>query len=216
MNEIDYTDFEFERSFVLDTLPPEVEHDSNPDVIVQSYLVADGGNALRVRLQGPAPTGMLALLTSADAPEEAVLEAMAPHFRLCTMTAKGPSNNGTRYEAEREIDLQVGTQLVSAGGHLVAKIRYALWLGEDGWIIDQFLGRNKPLLVAEVERGGPVTNLVIPDFCRHEVSADPRFDNDALSRVPYGQWQAEFLREMAGRGPSFREEFGTNRTTYMP
>lgn len=210
MSEVDYTDFEFERSFVMNQLPDEVSHDPHPDVIVQSYLVADHGNALRVRLQGPCPTGMLGLLTSGNPSEEAVLEAMVGHFTFCTMTAKGPGNAGTRYEAERELDVEVGTQLVRAGGNLVAKIRYALWLGEDGWIIDQFLGENSPLLVAEVERGSPVTDLAIPEFCVHEVSEDPRFDNDSLSRNPFSQWEAEFQRELKGRGPSFSAEFGTN------
>ena len=68
------------------------------------------------------------------------------------MTAKGPATGGTRYEAERELDPLVAGQIVSRAEHVIVKVRYSAWLGEDGWIIDRFLGRNAPLLLAEVER----------------------------------------------------------------
>ena len=93
-------------------------------------------------------------------------------------------NEGTRYEAERELDVSVGIELVRRGGARVAKTRHSVWLGDDGWVVDTFAGGNAPLMIAEVERGGPVTDLTIPAFCVTEVTSDPRFSNDALAGTP--------------------------------
>ena len=77
-------------------------------------------------------------------------------------------------------------------------------------MLDEFLGANAPLVVAECERGGPVTDLTIPDFCVTEVTDDPRFANDALAGTPFATWRERFDAELAERGPRFLEEFGHN------
>src|SRR5690606_42160998 len=87
--------------------------------------------------------------------ERQLLEAAAARFTFCALTAKGPYVGGTRYEAERELDVTAGLAMVRLGGDLVAKLRYSMWLGTDGWVVDSFLGRNDPLVIAECERGGP-------------------------------------------------------------
>ncbi|TDE97536.1 hypothetical protein EXU48_04965 [Occultella glacieicola] len=203
MSDTGYGDFEFERKFLVTDLPVALLDEPAPDVIVQSYFLASDGYALRIRLQMPAP---------ADVPRTGaeVLDALSGGFTFCTLTAKGPSNGGTRYEAERELDPHVAEQMVRRGGQHVVKFRHAVWLGGDGWVIDEFLDDNAPLLVAEVERGGPVTDLVIPDFCVTEVSDDPRFGNEALAGRPYRGWAADFEREFAATGPRFLQEFGRN------
>ena len=76
-----------------------------------------------------------------------------------TMTARGPAAGGTRYEDEQELDSLVAGQIVSRATHVVVKVRSSVWLGEDGWVIDRFLSGNAPLLLAEVERNGPVVDL---------------------------------------------------------
>ncbi len=200
-------DFEFERKFFVPELPTAALREPHPVLIVQSYFLAADGYALRIRLQGPAPAGSLP--TWGD--ERELLEAASGTFTFCALTAKGPYVGGTRYEAERELDVTAGLAMVRLGGDLVAKLRYSLWLGADGWVIDSFLGRNEPLVVAECERGGPVTDLAIPDFCLSEVTDDPRFANDALATSPYSHWSASYGRELQGNGPRFLTEFGTNQ-----
>ncbi|MHB1064418.1 MAG: CYTH domain-containing protein [Georgenia sp.] len=204
MSDTGYGDFEFERKFFVRELPSALLDEPAPDVIVQSYYLAADGYALRVRLQGPAP---------ADLPvggAEEVLDAVAGAFTFCALTAKGPYVGGTRYEAERELDTTVGLEMVRRGGTKVLKYRHSIWLGADGWVIDQFLDANAPLVMAECERGGPVTDLAIPAFCVTEVTDDPRFSNDFLAGSPYRGWQGEFEAELAGRGPHFLQEFGHN------
>ena len=199
-------DFEFERRFVAREVPPDLL-ETNPTLIVQSYLLSDEGYAVRVRAQIP---GVPAVVDPA-LDELGLLEAHVDRVDFGAVTVKGPMNAGTRYEAEREIDPTVAVQVIRRGGGRVAKLRHAVWLGEDGWVIDVFAGRNAPLVVAEVERGGPVTDLAIPSFLVTEVTVDPRFANDALARAPYSTWADEFAAELARTGPTFLTELGTNR-----
>jgi CYTH domain-containing protein len=136
--------------------------------------------------------------------------ALADTDTIGTMTAKGPAAGGTRYEAERELDPTVAGQIVSRAEHVVVKVRYSAWLGEDGWIVDRFLGRNAPLLLAEVERNSPVVDLVIPAFCATEVSEDDRFRNEYLAHQPFGEWADRYRDELQKSGPRFVESLGRN------
>lgn len=207
MSDAGHGDFEFERKFFVRELPGVALREPHPVLIVQSYFLAADGYALRIRLQGPAPAGSLPDRDD----ERELLEAAADQFTFCALTAKGPYVGGTRYEAERELDITAGLAMVRLGGDLVAKLRYSMWLGTDGWVVDSFLGRNHPLVIAECERGGPVTDLAIPDFCVSEVSDDPRFGNDALAVTPYRHWSARYERELHARGPRFLTGFGQNQ-----
>ena len=213
MSDTGYGDFEFERKFFVRALPAAALSEPDPVLIVQSYFLAAEGYALRIRLQAPASAVGAAAggaLAPADIDEAALLDALGDQFDFCALTAKGPYIGGTRYEAERELDVSVGLAMVRLGGMKVVKYRYSVWLGADGWVLDAFLGRNAPLIVAECERGGPVTDLAIPDFCVTEVTGDPRFANDVLAGRPYARWRDDFESELAADGPRFLEEFGHN------
>jgi len=202
----DYGDFEFERRFVVRDLPDDLLEEA-PTLIVQTYLLSDEGYAVRVRAQMPGVPAR----QDPSLDELALLEAHVDAVEFGAVTVKGPMNAGTRYEAEREIDTTVAVELIRRGGARVAKLRHAVWLGEDGWVIDVFAGGNAPLVVAEVERGGPVTDLAIPSFALTEVTVDPRFANDALACRPYAGWADEFAAELDRTGPTFLAELGTNR-----
>ncbi|MFD1506010.1 hypothetical protein FE374_18565 [Georgenia yuyongxinii] len=213
MSDTGYGDFEFERKFFVRELPAVVRTEPEPALIVQSYVLAADGYALRIRLEAPA--GAVGGVYAPDPVGGAVdtdglLSALEGTVTFCALTAKGPYVGGTRYEAERELDPMVGLAMVRRGGALVVKYRHSVWLGVDGWVIDEFLGDNAPLVVAECERGGPVTDLAIPDFCLTEVTDDPRFANDALAGSPYGRWRGAFEREVALTGPRFLQDFGHN------
>jgi adenylate cyclase len=199
-----YTDFEFERRFFVRTLP-DVLRDA-PSLIVQSYFLSDGGYALRVRVQAGGIDGQL---DGTSDPRE-VLDAVRDRVDFSAVTVKGPSTGGTRYEAERELDPLVALELVRRGGARIVKTRYAVWLGSDGWSIDVFGGANHPLIVAECERSGPVTELQIPDFCVTEITDDRRFSNESLAVAPFGEWATAYFQELSETGPRFREDFGEN------
>jgi CYTH domain-containing protein len=203
MSESDFGDFEFERKFFVRELPAVAGSDPTPALIVQAYLFAADGYAVRVRVQGPAPE-------SDDSSFAELLETMGDES-IGTMTAKGPAVGGTRYEAERELDPLIAVQIVRRSEHVIAKVRYSMWLGEDGWIIDRFLGGNAPLLLSEVERASPVVGLAIPSFCVSEVSEDDRFRNEYLAHHPFGTWADEYRRELDRLGPTFVDTLGSNQ-----
>ncbi|NMO01501.1 hypothetical protein HH308_09785 [Gordonia sp. TBRC 11910] len=210
-DEPEWGDFEFERKFVLAGVPASAVQDPTPALIVQAYVFAADGYAVRVRVQAPAAALSDAALSPAELDPAALIDGIGDAADLATMGAKGPAAGGTRYEAEREIDLLVAGQIIRRSDHVVAKRRYSLWLGDDGWVIDEFLGSDAPLVIAEVERSGPVTDLVIPDFCITEVSDDPRFANESLAYTPYCGWQQQFERELDIEGPHFLQGLGRNR-----
>jgi CYTH domain-containing protein len=201
-----YGDFEFERRFVARDVPRALLDESAPTLIVQSYVLASDGYALRIRVQSGTAKAELGPRTGALD----VLEAHAEEFDFCTLTAKGPMIGGTRYEAERELDVSVGVEMVRRGGLRIVKNRHSVWLGADGWVIDVFGGADHPLVIAECERSGPVTDLQIPTFCVTEVTDDHRFANDALVHEPFGGWQSMFDAELSDRGPRFLQGFGHN------
>lgn len=205
MSDTGYGDFEFERRFLVHDMPPDLL-EATPALIVQAYYLAQDGFALRMRVQASVPLGTVDLTLD----EHALLEAHVGEFDFCAITVKGPMVEGTRYEAEREIDPTVGIEMVRRGTALVAKTRHAVWLGGDGWVVDVFGGANRPLVVAEVERGGPVTDLTIPTFCVTELTDDSRFSNDGLAGAPFSGWAADYARELAANGPRFLQGLGRN------
>ena len=207
MTDSGYGDFEFERRFYVRDLPALLDDEPDPVLILQSYLVAADGYALRLRLQA---SGVLLDMTGA-LDEDEVLDAYARRFDFCALTVKGPPNSGTRYEAEREIDVSIGVELVRRGGARILKNRFATWIDADGWVVDVFGGRNRGLIIAECERGTPVTDLAIPSFCTTEVTEDRRFANENLSHTPFPGWSQRFVAELAASGPRFAQGFGTNR-----
>ncbi|MGW0161484.1 hypothetical protein ACWDUN_19460 [Mycobacterium sp. NPDC003323] len=207
MSESEFGDFEFERKFYVRELPAVAALDPRPMLIVQAYLFAADGYAVRIRVQGPAPEDL-------DSPPAALIEALGDDA-IGTMTAKGPAAGGTRYEAERDLDPLVAGQIVARADHVIAKVRYSAWLGEDGWVIDRFLGRNAPLLLAEVERNAPVVDLAIPAFCATEVSEDDRFRNEYLAHQPFGGWAEGYRDELDRHGPRFVDTLGHNEVEGM-
>src|SRR5690625_806702 len=136
MTESGYGDFEFERKFLVRTLPADLLVGATPDVIVQSYYLASDGYALRVRLQAPAPEEPFR--RSADI--AGILTAVAGEWSVCTLTAKGPAVGGTRYEAERELDPLAAEEMVPRGGAKVLKRRTGVWLGAGDWAREQDVG----------------------------------------------------------------------------
>ena len=207
MSDVGFGDFEFERRFFVKELPPSVVEQNTPNLILQSYFLADAGYAIRVRAQA---TGVTIPLSDATSTLE-VIEEQAEHFEFAMLTAKGPMISGTRYEAERELDVSVAIEMIKRHKNPIIKNRYSLFFEGDGWSIDVFGGENSPLIIAECERGGPVVDLVIPSFCYEEVTNDSRFSNDHLAKTPYKSWQASHEKEMESNPPSFLENFGVNR-----
>ena len=106
------------------------------------------------------------------------------------MTIKGPTVGITRMEFEYEIPHNECVEMFThlAEQPIVEKIRYKI--AQDGlvWEIDEFLGVNKGLIVAEVELQSEDQKFEKPEWIGEEVSGDPRYFNSNLVKNPYTTW----------------------------
>ena len=73
-------------------------------------------------------------------------------------------------------------------GRIVEKVRYLVPSGGRVWEIDEFLGANTGLVVAEIELSEQDERFERPEWLGKEVSADPRYLNASLSLKPFGDW----------------------------
>lgn len=106
------------------------------------------------------------------------------------LTIKGATQGITRAEFEYPIPVAEAEALLQLCDRpLIEKIRYRISHGELVWEIDEFLGENQGLIVAEVELRSPEQTFAKPDWIGAEVSDNPRYFNAALVANPYSQWQ---------------------------
>ena len=70
------------------------------------------------------------------------------------------------------------------------RLEYQARQGHDGllWEVDEFLGDNAGLVVAEVELESADQVFAMPDWAGAEVTDELRYYNLALASKPYSQW----------------------------
>ena len=107
------------------------------------------------------------------------------------ITVKGITTGVTRMEFEYEIPFADATQMLDKLVEKPIIEKYPYKLAQDGlvWEIDEFLGDNEGLVVAEVELADAQQALVRPDWLGEEVSSDPRYFNNNLVANPYKNWR---------------------------
>ena len=135
-----------------------------PQPLRQGYLAASAdGVTVRVRLRG-VEAAWLTLKAAADA------------IGL------------VRHEFEYAIPVADAELLWTLAPHRVEKTRYQLSLTGGDWVVDQFAGRNAPLLLAEVELPSAQVPVEIPPWCGPEITGDGRWSNAALAQRPLRDW----------------------------
>jgi adenylate cyclase len=107
------------------------------------------------------------------------------------LTVKGPGEGICRAEFEYEIPWQDARQMLDqlCDKPLIIKERYRVEHQGLIWEIDEFLGENKGLVVAEVELANPDQSIVLPEWIDREVTGDPRYFNASLVNNPYSAWR---------------------------
>jgi adenylate cyclase len=68
-------------------------------------------------------------------------------------------------------------------------LRYRIEHGGMTWKIDEFLGENAGLVVAEIELETAQQSFGKPAWIGEEVTTDPRFFNANLVTSPYTSWE---------------------------
>ena len=133
-----------------------------PVLLRQGYLCADPMRTVRVRIEGG--RGVL--------------------------TIKSKSVGATRGEWEYPVPLDEAAELLDrlCERPLVEKTRRRIAHAGFVWEVDEFLGENAGLVVAEIELPQEDTVFERPAWVGQEVTGDKRYYNSSLIRNPYSTW----------------------------
>ena len=133
-----------------------------PVLLRQGYLSADPERTVRVRIEG----------------EQGVL------------TIKSKNEGASRGEWEYPIPLVDAEELLDrlCERPLVEKYRRRIDVKGFTWEVDEFLGENAGLVVAEIELPAEDTVFDLPDWIDREVTGERRYYNSSLIRLPYSKW----------------------------
>lgn len=128
----------------------------------QAYLNEKGDNTIRVRIEGN-------------------------HAKL---TIKSKATNISRMEFEYDIPMEDAEKLfLIAKTPAVEKYRYKIEYAGNIWEVDEFLGDNEGLVIAEIELKSENQPFQKPSWIGMEVSGDKRYTNANLARNPYKNWK---------------------------
>jgi adenylate cyclase len=129
--------------------------------IIQGYLCCDKGRTVRVRLAG----------------EKAFL------------TIKGITKGISRPEFEYEIPIADAEQLLKlCDGQVIEKVRHVVVYKGSKWEVDEFMGENTGLIIAEIELRTEDQIFERPGWLGREVTGEPRYGNAHLASNPYSTW----------------------------
>ena len=127
----------------------------------QGYLNRDKARTVRVRIAG----------------DEAFL------------TIKGQSVGMSRAEFEYPIPVWDARDLLTLCEQpLIEKYRRKILHAGFVWEVDEFVGDNAGLVVAEIELPAEDCAFDKPEWVGEEVTSDARYFNSNLSRLPFNQW----------------------------
>jgi adenylate cyclase len=132
--------------------------------MAQGYLARESGRTVRVRIAGQ--RGFL--------------------------TIKGPVTGISRAEFEYEIPVNEARELLEMCPRpWIDKIRHERWHEGYCWEVDEFLGDNAGLVVAEIELADAAAEFALPGWVGREVSDDARYFNSRLAVAPWPSWKEE-------------------------
>jgi adenylate cyclase len=95
----------------------------------------------------------------------------------------------TRQEFDYPIPVDDARALLALSvGGLVDKRRHYVEFDGRTWEVDEFLGENQGLVVAEIELEAADASFGKPAWIGEEVTDEPRYYNLALASRPYSQW----------------------------
>ena len=129
----------------------------------QGYLNRDKDRTVRVRIEG----------------ERAVL------------TIKSKNVGAARGEWEYPVPVADAAELLDrlCERPLIEKYRRRIPYGGFVWEVDEFLGENAGLVVAEIELPAEDAKFDKPDWAGEDVTHDLRYLNSNLIKQPYSTWK---------------------------
>ncbi len=106
------------------------------------------------------------------------------------LTVKGVSVGATRSEYEYEIPAADADEMLDdlCDKPIIEKNRYKISIGDVTWEVDEFLGVNDGLIVAEIELLSEQQSFPKPEWIGREVTGDPKYFNANLIARPFSTW----------------------------
>jgi adenylate cyclase len=152
---------EIERKFLL--VGEDWRALGQPVLLRQGYLNTDPARTVRVRIEGQG----------------------------ACLTIKSKNVGAARGEWEYPIPVQEASELLDrlCERPLIEKYRRRIAFQGHTWEVDEFLGENAGLAVAEIELGAEDEAFARPGWIGTEVTGDPRYYNSSLIRLPFSQWK---------------------------
>lgn len=107
------------------------------------------------------------------------------------LTVKGITRGATRAEFEYEIPLHDAEEMLDTlcKRPLIEKVRYEIEFAGHLWEVDEFIGENRGLIVAELELDEEDRDISFPHWIGAEVTSDARYFNANLIAHPFSQWE---------------------------
>ena len=150
---------EIERKFTVNKIPKKI---TNSFVIKQFYMLIDKDFVQRLRIFDD---------------------------KKAIISIKQNCSGLKRYEFEYEIPLVDAQKIISIGNFLsIKKIRHELIIDNIKWEVDQFLEKNKGLVIAEVELQNQDQKLNLPKWIEKDVTNQNKYYNYNLAINPYISW----------------------------
>ena len=102
------------------------------------------------------------------------------------LTVKYRKSKLSRGEFEYEIPYDDALNLLenACSGEVLEKTRYLYPYDKKMWEIDVFEGKNKGIIIAEIELESEEEEFSLPSFIEKEVTDDKRYSNHNLAKKP--------------------------------
>lgn len=106
------------------------------------------------------------------------------------MTVKSLSTDIIRQEFEYPIPRADAEEMLAlCEATLIEKYRWKIPHADHLWEVDEFLGANAGLIVAEIELSSVDEEFARPGWIGREVSHELRYQNSQLTRFPFSSWK---------------------------
>ncbi|MCX6235477.1 MAG: CYTH domain-containing protein [Bacteroidetes bacterium] len=107
------------------------------------------------------------------------------------LTIKGISKGATRKEYEYEIPVGDAREMLNdlCVKPKIEKYRYTFDHKGFTWEVDEFIGDNEGLVIAEIELDTEDQIFIKPEWIGEEITHDPRYYNVNLIANPFSRWK---------------------------
>lgn len=122
-------------------------------------------------------------------PERIVRIRLANDKAFLTIKGKG---NISRYEWEKEIELEDAKELIQlCENGIIDKTRHLVPFGDHVFEVDEFLGENEGLTIAEIELKSENEDFMKPDWLGKDVTGLQKYYNAYLKEKPFKNWESD-------------------------